>query len=271
MFTSVVIPAYNEAARLPGFLTTVRAYMGEVFDANYEVLLVNDGSQDGTGEFVQELSANWPELVVLEHAANRGKGAAVRTGVLASRGELVLFSDADGATPISEERRLRDAIVAGADVAVGSRLVPGAVVSDRRRHRDWLGRTFAALARLLLRTGVRDPQCGFKMFRGEPARRLFAACTEDGYLFDLQVLVLAHKHGYRVVEVPVRWSDMPGSKLHLVRDSVAMLAGLFRLAVSMTLARRFGPRSVSASKTIRSQDETPSPSTEPCSRLGRTP
>jgi dolichyl-phosphate beta-glucosyltransferase len=126
---SLIIPAYNEAQRLPSHLSSVRSYLRAEFSDNYEVIVVDDGSADGTENVLREMAPNWQELVVLRHSENRGKGAAVRTGMLAARGGLLLFADADGAAPIQEERRLRAAIEAGADMAVGSRLVDGAKVT----------------------------------------------------------------------------------------------------------------------------------------------
>jgi dolichyl-phosphate beta-glucosyltransferase len=150
--------------------------------------------------------------------------------MLAAFGDLRLFADADGATPIDEERRLRAAIEAGADVAVGSRLIAAA---DVRRQRHWFrgltGWAFTTFVRGLLPTGVRDTQCGFKMFRGETAERLFTMSQESGYVFDLELLVLARQLGYRVTEVAVNWTEMPGSKLRMTREWRKILAGVWRI------------------------------------------
>lgn len=168
----------------------------------YEVLVVDDGSRDGTTEWLGWLTADWPELCVLTPPINRGKGAAVRTGVLASRGRLVLVADAGGATPLTEERRLRTAIDAGADVAIGSRRL--GVASQRRPVRRWGGRFFARLVRLAVPLPVHDSPCGFEMFRGEAACRLFGECRKDGYHHDDVVLARAARSGYRLAEVPIR-------------------------------------------------------------------
>jgi dolichyl-phosphate beta-glucosyltransferase len=227
---SLIIPAYNESLRLPPFLATVRPYLHEQFSESHEVIVVDDGSQDCTSTVVVGLAADWPQLRVIGHGGNRGKGAAIRTGMLAGGGEVLLFADADGATPIAEERRLRAALESGADVAAGSRLVRAADVTRRRKlSRALTGQAFAGLVRLLLRPPVRDTQCGFKMFRREAALRLFAASQETGYLLDLEILVLARRLGYRVAEVPVNWSEVPGSKLSMARDWRAILTDLWRL------------------------------------------
>lgn len=227
---SLIVPAYNEARRLPPYLETIHPYLSEQFGEDFEVIVVDDGSNDGLAETLRGKSCHWPQLKVIQHAENRGKGAAVRTGMLAAKGELLLFADADGATPIEEERRLRAAIGAGADVAVGSRLVDG---TDVARQRSWpralIGRAFAAVARRLFGLRVRDTQCGFKMFRGEAGRRLFGLVEETGYLFDLELLTLADKLGCRVAEVPINWSDVPDSRLSMLREWRRIVAGLWRL------------------------------------------
>lgn len=225
---SLVIPAYNEARRLPPYLASVRAHLDASYGQDYEVIVVDDGSNDGLAAILESSASQWPQLRGLAHEANRGKGAAVRSGVLASLGELVLFADADGATPIDEQEKLAEAIRGGADVAVGSRLVAADGVR-RSRARGLAGRLFAAVAGRLLRMPVRDTQCGFKMFRGETARRLFCLVREPRYLFDLEVLALAARLGYRVCEVPVRWREIPGGHLRLLRDLPGILLDLWRL------------------------------------------
>jgi len=236
---SLVLPAYNEAHRLPPYLATVRAYLDSRYGQGYEVIVVDDGSSDGHAEYIECLAADWPQLRCIRHAYNQGKGAAVRTGVLAARGASILFADADGATPIGEECRLAAAIRAGADVAVGSRLVDGA---GAKRSRHWVrglaGRLFAVMARAVLRLPIRDTQCGFKMFRGDAGRHLFAMLEEARFLFDLEVLALAVRLGYRCVEVPVNWTEIPGGHLSMTRELPRIVAGLWRLRRRVAKARR---------------------------------
>jgi dolichyl-phosphate beta-glucosyltransferase len=227
---SVVIPAYNEEVRLPPFLLSVVTYLDRVFQNHFEIIVADDGSRDGTFALVNEFSKIHPQVRCIRLPVNRGKGAAVREGVSASVGRLVLYCDADGAAPIEEEVRLRNAVETGADVAVGSRMVSSAdVVVERPKSRRWAGKLFVLLARWTLKPPVRDTQCGFKMFKGDVARKIAAAATEDGYLFDLEWLALAQRKGLRITEVAINWKEMPGSKLSMTKDALKVLGALGRL------------------------------------------
>jgi dolichyl-phosphate beta-glucosyltransferase len=227
---SLVLPALNERERLPPYLAEIRLHLEREFGGRYEVLVVDDGSTDGMVAAVEDAFRDWKQLRIERFSENQGKGAAVRAGMLAAVGDLLLFADADGATPIAEETRLRQAIAGGADIAVGSRLLPSSeVVCHRTRFRAWVGRTFAAVARTLLDVPVRDTQCGFKMLRYEVGKRLFGQMNENGYLFDLELLLLAQRHGYRLAEVPVNWKDVPGSRMRMVGEAWRILPGLLRL------------------------------------------
>jgi dolichyl-phosphate beta-glucosyltransferase len=227
---SLILPAFNEALRLPRFLEKVRPYLDENFPQSYEVVVVDDGSRDATAAVVEEVAKQWPQLRLLKHARNEGKGAAVRTGVLSVRGELVLFADADGAAPIEEQARLAAAIGRGADVAIGSRLAPDPEIRcNRHWWRGLAGRLFAAVARRLLGISVLDTQCGFKMFRAAAASRLFCDLKENGYLFDLELLLLAGRLGLRVDEVPIHWQEVPGGQVHLLYELPRILKSLWRL------------------------------------------
>jgi len=230
-----VIPAYNEAARLPAYLEQVVAYFGRRGEP-FEVIVVNDGSRDATADGAREIGRSHPEIDVLSFGDNRGKGRAVRAGMRVARGELRLMSDADGATPISELPRLEAAVRAGADLAIGSRARRDAsVVRTTRLHRRVAGRAFSLIARGLGVGDILDTQCGFKLFRGPVADDLFADLETDGFGFDVELLIRARRRGYRVAEVPVNWTDQPGSKVGVVRDSPAMLREVliarWRLAV----------------------------------------
>ncbi len=227
---SLVLPAYNEAGRLPPYLAAVREHFDRRYGEGYEVIVVDDGSGDGLVPLLARSAADWPQLRWLRHPHNQGKGAAVRTGILAAEGQLVMFADADGATPIEEERRLAEAIDGGAALAIGSRLVAAeGVARSRSPLRGLAGRLFAAVARRLVGLAVRDTQCGFKMFRRDVGRHLFSLARENGYLFDLEVLALAERFGYKVAELPIRWSEVPGGHLSLARELPRIAVDLCRL------------------------------------------
>ena len=227
---SIIIPAYNESRRLPPFLDSVRAYCDALFPADYQIIVVDDGSTDDTPQVVEALAARWEQLSLVCHSHNQGKGAAVRTGLHAGAGDLLLVSDADGAFPIQEASKLRTAILGGADLAIGSRFLQGSRLCSPR---NWLRAAatliFACAARAAFGMSVRDTQCGFKMFRRSAAQQLLGACRERGYLIDVELLAWAHRLGHQVAEVPVTWRDVPGSKVRPVRDGLRMLGGLVRL------------------------------------------
>ena len=231
----MVVPAYNEAVRLPGYLKDIQAYF-EGRDELYEIIVVDDGSRDGTAERVREVAAGRPGVIVHALPQNRGKGYAVRAGMARAVGALRLMADADGATPIGEVARLEAAIAAGADIAVGSRVLPDPTVARQvRTHRMLSGHVFNFLVRRLGVVGVVDTQCGFKLFRGAVAAALFPRLATDGFGFDVELLLLAQRRGYRVAEVPVTWADQPGSKVGVLRDGPRMLREV--LAARRRLAR----------------------------------
>ena len=223
---SVVIPAFDEAQRLPAFLEKVVAYF-EGRDEPYEVIVVDDGSTDGTAEVVE--ARRFPTVSVLRLRPNAGKGAAVRAGMLAAKGAYRVFADADGATPIEELKRLEPLLVAGADVAIGSRVLvdPGVSVTARA-HRVVAGRLFNWLVARMGLHGIADSQCGFKAFTAPAATRLFEALSTPGFGFDVELLLLARAAGCRVVEVPVNWADQAGSKVGVLRHGPGMLWQMLR-------------------------------------------
>ena len=224
---SVVIPAYNEEDRLRGPLLDTIDYFRKGSEA-VEIVVVDDGSSDGTADVVRSLQEDHPELRLIRLPSNRGKGFAVRTGVINSEGRLVLFADADGATPIGEVEKLEARLEAGADVAIGSRALHSDDAEvDTRLYRKIIGRVFHILVTLLTVGEFRDTQCGFKLLRGDVARELFADLRMDEFSFDVELLSMALWRGYQVDEVPVNWSHVPGSRINLVTDSFKMLKDLF--------------------------------------------
>jgi glycosyltransferase involved in cell wall biosynthesis len=240
----VVIPAYNEAGRLPVTLPHVLAYL-EANLPDWELLVVDDGSADGTARVAQRL-LDTPLARVIALPANRGKGAACRAGVLAAKGRRILLCDADLSTPIEEEARLRRAIDAGADVAIGSRAHPEARITESQGAvREAAGRGFNLVLRALRLTGFRDTQCGFKMFSHEAGQQLFSVAEIDGFLFDVEVLLLARGFGMRIVELPVEWRNDPDSRVHMLRDlpKIARDLARIRLRAGRAARRRKSPPS----------------------------
>lgn len=224
---SVVVPAYNEQDRLePTVRDTVAYFRGR--ETVVEILVVDDGSRDSTAALVRRLGASFPEVKLIRLPANAGKGYAVRAGVINARGRLVLFADADGATPIAEIERLEAAIAGGADVAIGSRVTRSdGVRVNARFYRRIIGRAFHYLVKTLTVSGFQDTQCGFKLFRGDVAQDLFTRMRMKGFSFDVEVLIMAQRQGYSVSEVGVNWTHQPGSRVNLVTDSLRMARDLF--------------------------------------------
>jgi dolichyl-phosphate beta-glucosyltransferase len=195
----------------------------------FELILVDDGSRDGTSAVGRLLGREFPELRLIRLPRNHGKGYAVRTGVVNTTGSTVLFADADGATPIAEIERL-EAALGTADVAVGSRAFRNEGVRVQAKlYRHIMGRTFHQLVEWLADGGVKDTQCGFKLFRSPVAHDLFSRMRMNGFSFDVELLVMARRRGYRVAEVPVNWTHQPGSKVRLTWDSLRMTVDLFRI------------------------------------------
>jgi glycosyltransferase involved in cell wall biosynthesis len=223
---SVVIPAYNEENRLGGTLTAITGYLA---GRDVEVLVVDDGSTDRTVAVAEGIGA--PNVRVIRLDKNRGKGAAVRAGILASTGERVLFSDADLATPIDELRKLEAKLDDGYAIAIGSRALDGADIRVRQSTpRELMGKTFNVLVRALVVGGIKDTQCGFKLFRGDLARELFAGCAIDGFAFDVDILLRARRAGHRIAEVPVVWRHVEQSKVSPARDAARMLWDVVHLS-----------------------------------------
>jgi dolichyl-phosphate beta-glucosyltransferase len=235
---SVVIPAYNEQARITLTLTRTLDYLAARHPSS-EVLVVDDGSRDDTAAMVEEIAEREPRVALHRLPRNMGKGAAVRIGMLEARGKHVLFMDADLATPIEEVDKLLRYARQGADVVIGSR---GLAESDIRARqpfpRELMGRTFNMIVRSLLLGGFKDTQCGFKLFTKNAARELFSRQTLDGFAFDVEVLLLAKELGYTIREVPVVWYHAPNSKVSPVTDSSRMFRDLVKLRARRLMGRR---------------------------------
>jgi len=224
---SIIIPALNEEDRLPESLTKVVGFLeGQAYPA--EVLLVDNGSTDRTAAIAQEFAARHSNLRLLQDP-RRGKGLAVRRGLLAAQGEYRFICDADLSMPIEEVNRFLPPALEGYDIAIASRETPGAVRYGEPAYRHWIGRVFNRAVKLLAVPGFEDTQCGFKCFRAQAGEDLFRVQRLDGWTFDVEVLFIALRRGYRVVEVPIPWYYNPGSRIRPVRDAFGMLADLFRI------------------------------------------
>jgi len=234
---SVVVPAYNEEERLPRTLQRLREYY-DAQDYSYEVLVVSDGSLDRTAELAAEFSKSSPNFRAICYEKNRGKGYAVRLGILEAQGDLILFCDADLATPQEETEKLLIHMKSGADVAIGSRPLKDSKLERHQPiHREMLGRSFNKAVQMLAISGIQDTQCGFKMFTSGAARAVFRRCKLDGFSFDFESLMIARDLGYRIDEVPIRWAHQEGSKVVLLRDGPRMLRDLVKLRLKGRAAR----------------------------------
>jgi dolichyl-phosphate beta-glucosyltransferase len=241
MQLSVVIPVYNEEGRIGASLERVWNYLrGSSGSGGFEIIVVDDGSRDCTGTVVEQFMSRAPEVRLIRLPMNRGKGAAVRAGMMAAAGEAVLFSDADLSTPIELVEDALKLFREGCDVVIGSRaLAESRILVRQSPLRQSLGRLFNRLIRSWLRVPFRDTQCGFKLFRREAALAVFRRARIDGFAFDVEVILLARRLGYLVREMPVRWINDPDSRVTLMRHPAQMLVDLWRIRRASHL--RFPP------------------------------
>lgn len=224
---SVVIPAYNEAVRLPVSLARLRRYLDRA-GFTYEVVVVDDGSSDGTVALVQMVRRTWPALRVVCRA-HRGKGAAVCAGVLAARGRVIALADADFSMPPREFARFHIDALEADEMAIGSREAPGAHRIGEPTYRHLMGRVFNRMVQAVLLPGIADTQCGFKCMAREVAVRLCQGQTISGWGFDVELLTIARLGGIHIREVPIDWYYVPGSRVHPVRDTLTMSRDLWAI------------------------------------------
>ena len=221
---SVIIPAYNEEQRLPSTVRDITAYLNDN-KYDYELIVVDDGSTDNSAKVVKQLQL--PRVKILLHETNKGKGAAVRTGMLAAKGDYLLFTDADHSTPIEELEKFMENIK-HYNVVIGSRSIKGAQLEEKQPlYRMLIGKIFNKLVRVITVRKIIDTQCGFKLFTRKAARQIFAKQTLNRFSFDVELLYLARKFGYTILESPVKWRNRKESKVDPVKDSLRMLRDLF--------------------------------------------
>jgi len=220
---SIVIPAYNESARIPATLASVIACIRQR-GWSTEVIVVNDGSTDSTAQVVRDFMQGAPEVRLIENASNRGKGFSVRAGMLQAVGEVLLFTDSDLSAPIEEAERLFAAIQGGADIAIGSRWLESSRQTHRQPlYRQFFGRCFNAVIRAVMGLRFADTQCGFKAFTREAANTVFQLQTIERWGFDPEILFIALRRGFWIIEVPVSWAHDARSRISYLRDGSRMI------------------------------------------------
>ncbi|HEX4537503.1 MAG TPA: dolichyl-phosphate beta-glucosyltransferase [Candidatus Acidoferrum sp.] len=226
---SIIIPSYNEEARLPGTLQRIAEYL-PTLRLRTEVLVVDDGSTDRTAALAESFHGKLTGLRVLSNGTNRGKGYSVRHGMLEAQGDMVLFTDADLSAPIEEAEKLLGPLNNGYDVAIGSRAMDRSLISTRQSiFRETAGIIFNKIVRMVLRLPFVDTQCGFKAFRRERCRIIFEQQRIEGFGFDPELLYLARHYGLRAIEIPVRWGHSEATKVNMVGDSLKMFGDIFTI------------------------------------------
>ena len=226
-FLSIIIPAHNEEERLPPSLELVDAFVRQQLYP-IEVIIVENGSHDRTLEVVRSFQSKMPYLKVIQET-QKGKGLAVRSGMLAASGQYRIFCDADFSMPVTEISKFIPKTGEQYDIAIASRELPESKRVDEPEFRHLIGRVFNNLVRWALLPGLQDTQCGFKAFRGDVADHLFRMQTLTGWSFDAELLFIAQRLGYKTIEVPITWYYKPGTRLHIVKDSIKMASDLFTI------------------------------------------
>jgi dolichyl-phosphate beta-glucosyltransferase len=231
---SVIVAAYNEETRLPATLHRIAEYLNQQ-GMLFEIIVVDDGSTDRTFSVSHELTSQFANLSIIRYEENKGKGYALRTGVAASRGDIVLLTDADLSTPIEELSRLLPFLKEKkCEVVIGTRALElSRIIRRQPWWRQCMGRIFNKVVRLFVLDGFSDTQCGFKLFTGDAARRLFGEARINRFAFDVEILALALKRNYRVLEVPITWVNSPASRVRPVLDSLRMLRDLARIQIAI--------------------------------------
>ncbi len=229
IFLSIIVPAYNEEKRLPGSLEAIDRFLQQQ-SYTYEVLIVENGSTDGTTDVAERFAEEHPYVRVLH--SRKGKGAAVKVGVLSARGEHLFICDADLSMPIEEVNKFLPPVLDGYDIAIASREVPGARRYNEPFYRHLEGRVFNWIVRILAVPGIQDTQCGFKCFKRDVALEIFPYQTMDGWSFDVEVLYIARRRGCRLVEVPINWYYKANSRINPIKDALDMLVEVIKIRLN---------------------------------------
>jgi len=237
MYLSVVIPAYNEEKRLPRTLIEIDKYLRK-WPKEYEIIVVNDGSKDGTSDVVRKLQSKIANLKLIDNKENRGKGYVVRQGLLSAQGKIRLFSDADNSTSIDHIEKMLPWFERGFDIVIGSRDIKGAVLDPPQPFfRRFVGNVFNLMVQIIVGLwGIWDTQCGFKAFSEKAAKDILPRCKVDRWAFDPEILIIGKKLGYKIKEVPVRWANDPNSKVKL-KSIFRMAWDLFRIRWNLIMRK----------------------------------
>jgi dolichyl-phosphate beta-glucosyltransferase len=232
---SIVIPVYNEAKRIKTTVNKIVSFIKQR-EINAEIVIVNDGSQDDTAHVLIEMSGLLPNLMIINNEINQGKGSAVRKGMLSAAGNMILFTDADLSTPIEELDKFVKILKQGNDIVIASRRMRESRINiPQPLHRRVMGKLFQIIVATIIIRGIKDTQCGFKLFSREACRRIFEQQLLSGFAFDVEVLYLANRLQFKVAELPVEWNDARGSKVIPFKTSVSMLRDLLYIKLFYSL------------------------------------
>ncbi len=236
VFLSIIVPAHNEESRLADTLMQLNDFCG-LQSFSTEIIIAENASVDNTLGIANDFASRYPGIIVL-HDDRPGKGLAVQTGMLAAQGEYRFICDADLSMPVQEIIRFLPPLLEEVDIAIASREAPGAIRYNEPPMRHFVGRVFNNMVRLIILPGLQDTQCGFKCFSQKAAETLFPLQTVTGWTFDVEILAIAQRLGFRIVEVPIPWYYFGNSKVRVLQDSVKMALDLFRIRASI-IKRKF--------------------------------
>lgn len=223
---SIIIPAYNEEDRIQSTIEKIQNYLDKQ-NQDYEILVIDDGSKDNTVKLVKD---NFANVQIVKQEINQGKGAAVRRGMLEAKGDLRLFTDADLSTPIYEIDKMLEWQKKGYDVCIGSRAMQSELIKEHQPwYREFMGKTFNKIVQFLVVRGIKDTQCGFKMFTEKAAEDIFSKSKINGYAFDVEAVFLANSLKYKIKEIPVEWYNDERSKVNPVTDSIKMFLEILKI------------------------------------------